>query len=205
MEINGSVLLEVNKLEVVYHHVSTAVQGISFKLFEGQLFAIIGGNGAGKTTTLRAISGFLGSDNALITDGEVKFNGKVLNGLPPHKITRRTGIVLVPERDKVFETLSVEENLSVPSAAKNKLKETKNQIFEYFPQLAHLKNRLAGFLSGGERQMLAMGQALLCSPKLLLVDELSLGLSPLIVEELLDMLVKIRCQDNTGIHCSHNE
>ncbi len=112
-------------MEVVYHHVSTAVQGVSFKVMEGQLFAIIGGNGAGKTTTLRAISGFLGSDNALITHGEVRFNGKLLNGLPPHQITRRTGIVLVPERDKVFETLSVEENLSVHSAAKNQRKDTK--------------------------------------------------------------------------------
>ncbi len=199
-ENENNILLEVNKLEVVYHHVSTAVQGVSFKVSDGQLFAIIGGNGAGKTTTLRAISGFLGPDNALITDGEVKFKGKKLNLLPPQRIAHLTGIILVPERDKVFETLNVDVNLSVPSSIKKKHGKTnKEQIYEYFPALKRRMKSLAGFLSGGERQMLAIGQALLCSPKILLVDELSLGLSPLIVEGLLNILLKIRNQLDLSI------
>jgi len=192
MQRRNNILLEVNKLEVVYNHVSTAIQGVSFKVFEGQLFAVIGGNGAGKTTTLRAISGFLGSDNAVITDGEMRFRGKLLNRLTPQNITRQTGIVLVPERDKVFETLTVEENLAVSTATRKKSKETKENIYEYFPSLYKRRKSLAGFLSGGERQMLAIGQALLCSPKLLLVDELSLGLAPLIVEELFEILLRIK-------------
>jgi len=192
MPNNPKILLEVNKLEVVYNHVSTAIQGISFKVFEGQLFAIIGGNGAGKSTTLRAISGFLGSDNAVITDGEIKIRGKRLNKMAPQDITRSTGIVLVPERNKVFETLTVEEHLDLFVSTDKKSKQTKTHIYEYFPGLYNRKKSLAGFLSGGERQMLAMGQALLCSPELLLVDELSLGLAPLVVEELFEILLRIK-------------
>ncbi|MDY7036783.1 MAG: ABC transporter ATP-binding protein [Thermodesulfobacteriota bacterium] len=192
MKEYDKVLLEVNKLEVVYHHVSTAIQGVSFKVLEGMLFSIIGGNGAGKTTTLRAISGFLGSDNAEITDGEIKFEGKVLNMFPPQKITHLTRIVLVPERDKVFDTLTVEENLSVPAYQGTRHREIKKRIYEYFPNLRQRKKVLGGFLSGGERQMLAIGQALLCTPRLLLVDELSLGLSPLITKELLDIILQIK-------------
>jgi len=192
MQNNTDILLEVNKLEIVYNHVSTAIQGVSFKVLKGQFFAIIGGNGAGKTTTLRAISGFLGSDNAAITDGEVKCRGKILNMLPPQNITHLTGIVLVPERDKVFEMLTVEENLSVSSSTGTTRKETRESIYEYFPPLYKRRKALAGFLSGGERQMLAIGQALLCSPELLLIDELSLGLAPVVVEELFEILLKIK-------------
>ena len=192
MKSCNNMLLEVNKLEVVYNHVSTAIQGVSFNVFEGQLFAIIGGNGAGKTTTLRAISGFLGSDNAVITDGEIKFRNRLLNTLTPQDITRRTGIVLVPERDKVFETLTVEENLAVSASTGKRGKETKESIYAYFPSLYERRKSLAGFLSGGERQMLAIGQALLCSPELLIVDELSMGLSPLMVKELFEILLRIK-------------
>jgi len=192
MPDNNNVILEVNKLEVVYNHVSTAIQGVSFKVLEGHIFAIIGGNGAGKTTTLRAISGFLGSDNALITDGEINFRGKRLNMLPPQNITQSTGIVLVPERDKVFETLTVEENLSIVSSFKRGQKHDRQAVYEYFPSLFKRRKSLGGFLSGGERQMLAMGQALLCSPSLLLVDEMSLGLAPLIVQDLMEILLRIK-------------
>jgi len=196
MENKGEALLQVTKLEVVYHHISTAIQGVSFNVPEGQLFSIIGANGAGKTTTLRAISGFLGLDNAEITDGEVFFMGKRLNALPPHKITNM-GIVLVPERNKIFETLSAEENLLVSVSHSKDRKKREQKIYEYFPHLQAHKNYLAGFLSGGERQMLAIGQALLCSPKLLLLDEVSMGLAPLIVSSLLKTLVKMK--DDLGL------
>jgi len=191
MEKKKEPLLVVNKLEVVYFHVSTAIQGVSFQVSEGQIFAIIGANGAGKTTTLRTISGFLGSDNAYITDGEVRFMGERLNDFSPYKITSK-GIALVPERNKVFETLTTEENLAISVSRTGTQKEMERKIYEYFPKLYERRKHLAGLLSGGERQMLAMGQALLCSPKLLLVDELSLGLAPLIVTHLIQTLMKMK-------------
>ena len=191
--MKGSVasLLQVSKLEVVYNHTSTAIQGVSFNIREGQIFAIIGANGAGKTTTLRAISGFLGIDNADITDGEIHFIGQRLNGLPPHQITNK-GIALVPERNKVFETLSIEENLSVTVSQSKDRRMKLQEIYDYFPVLEGHKQHLAGFLSGGERQMLAIGQALLCKPKLLILDEVSMGLAPIIVSTLLQTLVKMK-------------
>jgi branched-chain amino acid transport system ATP-binding protein len=184
-------MLEVKKLEVVYNHVSTAIQGVSFNVVEGQLFALIGANGAGKTTTLRAVSGFLRSDNAEISDGEVLFMGRRLNSFTPNRITAM-GIVLVPERKKVFETLTVVENLRV-SVSKEKLKRGQEEIiYSYFPSLKGHRQQRAGFLSGGEAQMLAIGQALLCSPRLLLIDELSMGLAPIIVSALLDTLSNMK-------------
>jgi len=191
MEKKNEGLLTVSKLEVVYYHVSTAIQGVSFQVSEGQVFALIGANGAGKTTTLRAISGFLGSENADITDGEVRFMGERLNGLSSYKITSK-GIALVPERNKVFETLTTEENLSISVSRLGIQKETERKIYEYFPKLYERRKHLAGLLSGGERQMLAMGQALLCSPKLLLVDELSLGLAPILVNHLIETLMQMK-------------
>lgn len=184
-------MLNVSKLEVVYHHVSTAIQGVSFTVERENIFAIIGANGAGKTTTLRAISGFLGIDNAMITDGTIEFEGERLNGLLPNQITRK-GIVLVPERDKIFETLSTHENLVILRRSKRGEKSAVDRIYEYFPTLYNRRKSLAGFLSGGERQMLAMGQALLCSPKLLLIDELSQGLAPLVTRHLIDSLLDMK-------------
>jgi branched-chain amino acid transport system ATP-binding protein len=187
----GNYLIQTSKLEVVYHHVSTAIQGVSFNVSKGQIFALLGANGAGKTTTLRAISGFLRSDNANITDGDIVFMGRRLNGYPPHKITRM-GIVLVPERDKVFETLTTEENLAVPVSEDKDQRETIQKIYEYFPRLYERRQHLGAYLSGGERQMLAIGQALLCRPKVLLLDEVSLGLSPVLVSQMFKTLVQMK-------------
>lgn len=191
-------MLRVNKLEIVYHHISTAIQGVTFQIFESQIFVILGANGAGKTSTLRAISGFIGSDNAEITDGEVIFQNKNINKMPPHKITKM-GVVLVPEREKIFETLTTEENLIIPVSQTNNKKQTTEKIYNYFPQLYDKRHQLGAFLSGGERQMLALGQALLCSPKLLLLDEVSLGLSPLIVSHLFETLLQIKAELNLTI------
>ena len=188
------VLLEVENLEVVYQRVITAVQGISFVVRPGQIVAILGTNGAGKTTTLRAVSGFLGLDDARVTEGAIRFAGMRIDNTPPHAIARR-GVVLVPERDKVFPNLTVAENLLAPvppgiSAAERRRRE--ELVYRFFPPLAGLKGRTAGLLSGGERQMLAIGSAILCRPSLLLVDELSLGLAPVVVEDLIGRLVEIR-------------
>jgi branched-chain amino acid transport system ATP-binding protein len=187
-------LLSIDKLEVVYQRAITAVQGITLSVRAGQIVALLGTNGAGKTTTLRAVSGFLGLDDAQVTEGSITFKGERIENHPPHEITRR-GIILVPERDKVFPNLTVTENLMVPvtpglSPAERARRE--ELVYRFFPQLSHLKNRLAGLLSGGERQMLALAAAIVCKPELLLVDELSLGLAPVIVDDLLHRLVEIK-------------
>ncbi len=185
-------LLRVDKLEVVYHRAITAVQGISLAVEAGTIVAVLGTNGAGKSTTLRAISGFLGIDDARVTDGSVIFKGRRIDNRPPNEIAR-LGVVLVPERDKVFPSLTVAENLAAPFApSAYKRGAGEELVYHSFPRLADLRRRMAGLLSGGERQMLALGSALVCGPQLLLVDELSLGLAPAIVDELMTRLVEIR-------------
>jgi branched-chain amino acid transport system ATP-binding protein len=187
-------LLALEKLEIVYHRVSTAVQGITLEVAAGQIVAMLGTNGAGKTTTLRAISGFLGLDDARVTEGAILFKGERIENRLPNENARR-GIVLVPERDKVFPNLTVAENLIAPiprgtSSAERRRRES--LVYQFFPQLGELRSRLGGLLSGGERQMLALASAIVCRPELLLVDELSLGLAPVLVEDLLRRLTEIR-------------
>jgi branched-chain amino acid transport system ATP-binding protein len=184
-------LLTVEKLEVVYHRAITAVQGISLVVQQGQIVAVLGTNGAGKTTTLRAISGFLGIDDARVTEGSIAYRGQRVENRPPNEITRR-GLVLVPERDKVFPNLTVAENLTAPFGRGRDQRTREALVFELFPMLAELRGRTAGLLSGGERQMLALASALMCEPELLLVDELSLGLAPVVVEDLMARIVQIR-------------
>jgi len=192
-------LLRVEQLEVVYQRVVTAVQGVSLRVGRGQIVALLGTNGAGKTTTLRAISGFIGLDDARVTAGTIAYRGEAIENEPPYAITAR-GIVLVPERDKVFPNLTVAENLeaNVPRRGADR-RELGEAVRELFPALARLGPREAGYLSGGERQMLALGAALMCSPELLLVDELSLGLAPIVVEDLAVRLAAIRDRLGTTI------
>jgi len=173
-------LLTIEKLEVVYHRAITAVQGITLAVEPGRIVALLGTNGAGKSTTLRAISGFLGIDDARVTEGAITFKGEPIENRPPHENTRR-GVVLVPERDKVFPNLTVAENLIAPVPRTTPAIERRRRealAYQFFPRLSDLRNRIGGLLSGGERQMLAIASGLVCGPELLLVDELSLGLAP---------------------------
>jgi branched-chain amino acid transport system ATP-binding protein len=187
-------LLEVRQLEVVYHDVATAVQGISIEVTPGSIVAMIGTNGAGKTTTLRAISGFLPAEDVAVTDGAISFAGRSLRGLRPHQISR-LGVVLVPEREKLFQTLTVRENLEFSLTRMRQ--PIRDAVYEYFPRLADRQKQIAGYLSGGEKQMLAIGMALVCEPKLLLVDELSLGLAPIVTTEIMTILRTIN--SNLGL------
>jgi branched-chain amino acid transport system ATP-binding protein len=188
--MSAAPLLSVDKLEVVYKRAITAIQGVSLSVMRGQIVAILGTNGAGKSTTLRAVSGFLGIDDARVTDGTVIFDDRRIENKTPNEITR-LGIALVPERDKVFPNLTVAENLAAPMALHSKA-DSSDAVYDVFPRLAELRTRTAGLLSGGERQMLAIGGALMCGPQLLLLDELSLGLAPVAVEQLMERLLKIR-------------
>lgn len=183
-------LLSLEKIEVTYHRVVTAVQGVSMTVHRGQIVALLGNNGAGKTTTLRAISGFVGLDDARVTEGSITYKGNRTENRQPHEVTR-LGVVLVPERSKVFENLTVAENI-LAAVPRRKGQSQAGIAYEYFPQLVRLRRREAGYLSGGERQMLAIASALVCAPELLLVDELSLGLAPRVVSELMERLQVIR-------------
>jgi branched-chain amino acid transport system ATP-binding protein len=187
-------LLTIEKLEVVYHRAITAVQGITLAVEPGRIVALLGTNGAGKTTTLRSISGFLGIDDARVTEGAITFKDERIENRPPHENTRR-GVVLVPERDKVFPNLTVAENLIAPVPRTNAAIERRRRealAYQFFPRLSDLRNRIGGLLSGGERQMLAIASGLVCGPELLLVDELSLRLAPVLVEDLMRRLAEIR-------------
>jgi branched-chain amino acid transport system ATP-binding protein len=190
----AATLLAVDKLEVVYRRAITAVQGISLSVPQGQIVGILGTNGAGKTTLLRAISGFHGIDDARVTEGSIRFKGRAIQNGEPHLIAR-AGIAIVPERDKAFPNLTVAENLAVPVGPREHAVERRKReerVAQFFPRLADLRHRVAGLLSGGERQMLAIASALVCRPELLLVDELSLGLAPVAVDELMGRLAEIK-------------
>ncbi len=186
--------LEIDNLEVTYGRVIVAVQGISLKVPRHGIVALLGTNGAGKSTTVRAISGFLPVDDAQIRKGAIRFEGRSILNEPPYRVAR-AGVVLVPERRKIFETLTVLENLRIAQrsgTSRGDRERDVERLFTIFPRIADRKDQLAGYLSGGERQMLAIAQGILCEPRLLLVDELSLGLAPHLVQELMTQLKRLR-------------
>lgn len=180
-------MLSIDTIDVFYRELQ-AIWGISLEVNEGEIVALVGPNGAGKTTTLNTISGLLKP-----TSGEIRFFGKPLGKEPPNKIVER-GISQVPEGGKVFTGMSVFENLElgafIPEARKVK-GQSLERVFEIFPRLAERQNQFAGTLSGGERQMLAIGRALMSCPKLLMLDEPSFGLAPILVEHMFDLVAKI--------------
>ena len=192
-------LLEIESLEVVYGHAIRAIQGVSLTVAEGQIVGLVGLNGAGKTTTIRAISGFLPTENVRITDGQIRFAGSSIRGLRPYQAAQ-LGIAVVPEREKVFDTLTVRENLEVArvgavltstDSGRCRRYRTVDDIFDLFKPLARRADQDAIYLSGGERQILAIGACLLSSPRLLIVDEASLGLAPLMRRQVLDTLAQL--------------
>ena len=180
-------LLEVKNLEVHYG-VIKALKDVSFEVNEGEIIALIGANGAGKTTTLQTISGILP-----VTSGNIILNGQDITKVPAHKIVR-LGISQVPEGRRVFSQLSVLDNLKMGAYIRNDKEQIEadlENIYKRFPRLCERKNQLAGTLSGGEQQMLAMGRALMSNPKILLLDEPSMGLSPILVSEIFDIIKSI--------------
>jgi branched-chain amino acid transport system ATP-binding protein len=190
--------LEVTGLEVAYAGAGLGVQGVSLRVEPGQVVAMLGANGAGKTTTLRAISGFLPSDSAHMTRGSITYGGRALGKLAPHR-RAGLGVTLVPEREKVFRHLTVEENLKVSATRRGDARGLTALVYELFPALDGRRKTAAGFLSGGERQMLGIGRALMAAPDLLLADEVSLGIAPNLVITLLDALRQVNEKRGTGI------
>jgi len=192
--------LIINNISVVYHEVIQVLKGVSLQVKKGDIVALLGSNGAGKTTTLRAISGLLKPENGKVTDGSIVFDGKSIHNQPPEEITK-LGIIQVLEGRMPFKHLTVEENLRVGTATRGGkfFKEDIELVYYYFPRLKELRKRSAGYLSGGELQMLAIGRALMAHPKLLLLDEPSLGLAPLLVREIFEIIKKINEEQKTTI------
>lgn len=192
-------LLEVNNLHVSYGGIK-ALKGISFKVEEGEIVALIGANGAGKSTTLRTVSGIVRAQ-----EGEIGFNGKIFKKIPPYKIVE-SGISQVPEGRRVFTRLTVMENLEMGAYTRkdSKVKETVEEVFGWFPRLKERKGQLAGTLSGGEQQMLAIGRALMPKPRLLLMDEPSMGLAPKLVSEIFSIVTSINQAGTTILMVEQN-
>ena len=194
-------LLKVNNIEVIYNDVILVLKGLSLKVYEGQIVSLLGANGAGKTSTLKAISGLLKTEEGEVTDGIIEFEGEPIHRLQPEEIVRR-GIFQVMEGRRVFEDLTVEENLLAAAhlqKGRKKIKGLQELVYSYFPRIKERQNALAGYLSGGEQQMLVIGRALMAQPKLMLLDEPSLGLSPLLVAEIFQIIEKINDEQKTTI------
>lgn len=193
-------MLEVRDLEV-YYGVIQAIKGISFDVNQGEIVALIGANGAGKTTTLHTITGLLAPKAGMIS-----YEGTDITKLPGYKLVGM-GIAHVPEGRRVFATLTVLQNLKMGAYTrkdKNEIESTLEMIYQRFPRLKERKNQLAGTLSGGEQQMLAMGRALMSHPRLIVLDEPSMGLSPIYVNEIFDIIQKINSDGTTVLLVEQN-
>ena len=193
-------LLEIKDLEVNYG-VIKAIKGVSFDVNEGEIIALIGANGAGKTTILHTITGLIQAKK-----GSIVFDGKELTKTPPHKIVSM-GMAHVPEGRRIFQQLSVLENLNLGAYTrkdKSEIASTLKMVYERFPRLEERKNQVAGTLSGGEQQMLAMGRALMSKPRIILMDEPSMGLSPLLVSEIFDIIKVINESGTTVLLVEQN-
>ncbi|MEE1086775.1 MAG: ABC transporter ATP-binding protein [Schaedlerella sp.] len=193
-------MLEIKDLEVYYGMIQ-AIKGVSFEVNKGEVIALIGANGAGKTTILHTITGLLSPKK-----GSVVFEGKDITKIPAHKIVSM-GMAHVPEGRRVFADLSVYENLKMGAYTrkdKNEIEETLQMVYKHFPRLEERKNQMAGTLSGGEQQMLAMGRALMSKPSIILMDEPSMGLSPIFVNEIFDIIQEVSDMGTTVLLVEQN-
>jgi branched-chain amino acid transport system ATP-binding protein len=190
--------LSVENLEVVYHHTIQVLKGLSLRVPQGQIVALLGSNGAGKSTTLKAISGLLPLERGHIETGRVLILGQPADDSPPHVLARR-GLAHVREGRCIFSDLTVEENLIAGSYALARGKPDYDLVYSYFPRLTERRRQRAGFLSGGEQQMLAIGRALVAQPRVMLLDEPSLGLAPRVVAEIFGIIERVNREQGTAI------
>ena len=194
-------MLNLNNIEVIYSNVILVLKGVSLSVAKGDIVALLGANGAGKTTALKAMSGLLRTELGEVTDGSIEFEGIRIDRKDPEEIVRM-GVVQVMEGRPLFEQLTVEENVRVGAYSRSDtagIRSDMEEVYHYFPILARMKHRVSGYLSGGERQMLVMGRGLMAKPKLMLLDEPSLGLSPALVKEIFKIIQQINKEQNTSI------
>ena len=195
-----SAVLSLNNIEVVYDHVSLAIKGVSLEVPDGGMVALLGANGAGKSTALKAISGLLVAERGEVRRGEIQFLDRNLRSLSPQKRVE-LGIAHVLEGRRVFEHLTPDENLIAASAIRSRhdMIRNKDNVYNYFPRLYERRFSAAGYLSGGEQQMLAIGRALMTQPKLLMLDEPSLGLAPFLVAEIFQIISQINREEGLSV------
>lgn len=195
-------MLKINNIEVVYSDVILVLRGVSIEMDQGQIAAILGANGAGKTTTLKAISGLLHAEDGRVTRGSIEFEETRIDRLPADKIVEH-GVVQVLEGRRLFQHLTVEENLMTGAlsrrASNSVLQQDLEQIYHFFPILKNLRKRTSGYLSGGEQQMLVIGRGLMARPKLMMLDEPSIGLAPMLVQEIFEVIRQINQESGLPI------
>lgn len=190
-------LLELNNVEVIYSDVILVLKGISLQVEEGSIVALLGANGAGKTTTLKAISGLLHSEDGEVTSGSIYFRDDPIHKKEPQIIVQ-LGLIQVMEGRRLLEHMTVEQNLIVGGnlhKRKSDMRKALGRVYAFFPKLGNMRNLISGYLSGGEQQMLVIGRALMARPKLILLDEPSLGLAPIIVAEIFQLVERMRNED----------
>src|SRR5262245_51253860 len=201
MSENGASLLTVNNIEVIYDHVILVLKGVSLRVPEGGIVALLGANGAGKSTTLKAISGLLRTERGEITKGAVEFAGRPLHRRDPSDIVR-CGVVQVMEGRHVFEHLTVEENLLAGAYTRGGARAVADDlgmVYRYFPRLKDRRTVRAGYVSGGEQQMVAIGRALMARPRLMLLDEPSMGLAPMLVREIFEIVGRLNREEKVAV------
>ncbi|MDF3072595.1 MAG: transporter ATP-binding protein [Alphaproteobacteria bacterium] len=194
-------MLSLNNIEVVYDNVILVLKGVSIAVEAGKITTLLGANGAGKTTTLKAISGVLRTERGEVTKGNIEFDGKRIDGMRPFDIAK-IGLVQVFEGRRVFEHLTTEENLIAGGhvvAQASKVREGIERVYSYFPRLKERRTQQSGYLSGGEQQMLAIGRALMSSPRIILLDEPSLGLAPMLTEEIFGIVQQLRDKEKLTV------
>jgi branched-chain amino acid transport system ATP-binding protein len=195
------VLLSVNNIEVIYDHVILVLKGVSLRIPEGGIVALLGANGAGKSTTLKSISGLLRTERGDVTKGSIEFSGEPIHTKAPSEVVRR-GIVQVMEGRHVFEHLTVHENLltgAYSRAGSGEIAADLDRVYTYFPRLRDRRGFRAGYISGGEQQMLAIGRALMAKPRLMLLDEPSMGLAPMLVAEIFDIVSRLNREAGVSV------
>lgn len=201
MTENGGALLTVNNIEVIYDRVILVLKGVSLSVPEGGIVALLGANGAGKTTTLKAISNLLRSERGEVTKGSIEYLGDPIENLSADVLVKR-GVVQVMEGRHCFEHLSIEENLRVGAHTRRdgrgNIEDDLELVYTYFPRIRERRNAQAGYISGGEQQMTAIGRALMARPKLILLDEPSMGLAPQLVEEIFEILKRLNENENVS-------
>ncbi len=197
-------MLKVNNIEVVYSDVILVLRGVSLEVGQGQIVTILGANGAGKSTALKAISGLLRTQEGDVTRGNIEFEGERIDRLSPDAIVRR-GIVQVLEGRPIFQHLTVEENLLTGALFRSRsgngasVKDDIEQVYYFFPRLKELRKKTGGYMSGGEQQMMVIGRALMANPRLMLLDEPSLGLAPMLVQMIFEIILKINEESGVSI------
>ena len=194
-------VLVVNNIEVVYSHVILVLKGVSLNVKKGGITALLGGNGAGKSTTLKSISNLLASERGEVTKGSVTFNNEFIHDLDPAQLVKK-GVIQVMEGRHCFEHLTVEENLLTGAYTRSNSKEVKDdleRVYNYFPRLRERRTSLAGYTSGGEQQMIAIGRALMAHPTMILLDEPSMGLAPQLVKQIFEIVAEINKKEGVTI------